>query len=232
MTKIIGITGLAGAGKDSFASQLQRALTINGFESRIDSFADPIRKISQRMGLEPYDRERKEVKHAMGPDDFNDRLYEAIEAVLAERLEDNDRALLYAYTVEACDRFIIDRDATYPTMHISPREFMQVLGTEGGQRIRKGLWVDSALMRWRSMPGYTLVADCRFEYEIRQIDHLFVVVRPGVVRVNEHASEDLPDRLTKGLRPAFVQLDKLHYIENDGGLSDLATLASDAAVLI
>lgn len=227
MGKIIGITGLAGAGKDSFASQLQRALTIGGFEARIDSFADPIRKISQQIGLDPYDRESKERKVSVFVEDFCDALYDSIESVLMERLEDDDRAMLYAYTVEACEKFYVAGDYS-----ISPREFMQVLGTEGGQRVRQSLWVDSALARWRSMPGYTLVPDCRFEHEIRHINHLFVVVRPGVVRVNDHHSEDLPERLTNGMRPAFVQLNKLHFIENNGGLSDLVTLGSKAAALI
>lgn len=233
MAKIIGITGLAGAGKDTFALELQRQLIgAFGKEVRICSFAEPIRSISAEVGLDPFDRGKKETKHAMSPDEFCDKVYEAIEKVLIERMPEDDRSMLYAYTIEACDKFIIDRDATYPTMHISPREFMQILGTEGGQQVRQTLWVDLARLLWQAFPGYVLVTDTRFAHEVKVVDHLLCVVRPGVAPVNDHPSEQLARKLTMGLRPASVPLNRLHYVENNGTLDDIPELAYRVGAII
>ncbi|WP_429498845.1 adenylyl-sulfate kinase [Robbsia andropogonis] len=235
MAKIIGITGLAGAGKDSFARELQLALVASGKEARIDSFADPIRRISQLMGLEPYGRDAKERRITLTADAFRDRLYAAIEVVLHDRLEGHKRAELYAYTVEACEKFEYGGNpkARPPThgreMDISPREFMQILGTEGGQRVSKTLWVNMASMLWRAFPGFVLVTDVRFTHEAAMADCLFVVVRPGVVRVNGHKSEELADKLTQGLRPAFIKRETLFYVDNDRSLEALANKACHLA---
>jgi hypothetical protein len=228
MARIIGITGLAGAGKDTFALSLQKVLVSAGREVRIESFADPIRKISQSMGLEPYDRTMKEQRRVMFYVEFCDSLYQAIEDVLAERMVDEVRVALYAFTVEACEKFCYHDSydgETRRCIEISPREFMQVLGTEGGQRVRQGLWVDTALMQWRSFPGFVLVTDCRFEYEVKKLDRLFVVSRPGVTRVNQHVSEDLAEKLTNGIRPAFVALESMLPVNNSGSIEFLDSFA-------
>lgn len=230
MAKIIGITGLAGAGKDTFALKLQLALIANGKEARLDSYADPIRRISQHMGLEPYDRERKERKVVMTADEFRDGLFEAIEKVLVNRLDGVDRASLYAFTVEACEKFEFGSrrstfDLTGLHMNISPREFMQILGTEGGQSVRKTLWVDMAESLWRALPGYVITTDVRFTTEAKGVDQLFVVTRPGVKRVNNHVSEELADKLTQGFRPAFIRRETLYYVYNDNTIEKLIDIA-------
>jgi len=232
MGRIIGITGLAGAGKDSFAGFLEYALAGRGWEVRTGSFAEPIRQISAHMGLEPYDRAQKEQPVWIDADDFRDKLYEGIESVLAERMEPNDRAHLYCYTVEVCDKFTRCTSKPGGTLYISPRQFMQVLGTEGGQRVRKTLWVDMARQLWQVFPGYVLVTDMRFEHEAKIADLIFNVNRPGVVPVNDHPSEKLAAMLNQGRRPAFIPLDKLNHVENFRDLAYLQEVAQECVPIV
>jgi hypothetical protein len=91
--------------------------------------------------------------------------------------------------------------------------------------VHKGLWADTALMQWRALPGYVLVSDCRFEHEVKQMDYLFVVCRPGIVRNSVHVSEALAERLTNGIRPNVIPLHALCRVDNHGTLEDLNTLA-------
>lgn len=207
MARIIGLTGLAGAGKDTAARAMQLEITGLGTECRIGSFADPIRQISQLIGLEPYDRTRKEKRVVMFLDDFCDSFQHAIDKVLGHRLSDEDRAALYTYTVEALEKFqywdvFNGQDRQY--IECSPREFMQVFGTEGGQSLRKTLWVDLASSLWNSLPGVVLVPDTRFAHELAVLDDLVLVVRPGTMPVNGHVSEQLAIKLMEGVDPATI----------------------------
>lgn len=222
MAKIIGIAGLAGAGKDSFSIALERALVAAGYPARIERFAEPIRKMSAHMGLNPYDRETKERKHTFYHGRFWGLLCEAVEAVLAERVAAQDRARLCGFVIDAVTKRF---SRVGCQVSISPRELMQIIGTEGGQRVHKGLWADAALMQWRALPGYVLVPDCRFEHEAKQMNYLFVVCRPGIVRNSAHVSEALAERLTNGIRPNVIPLHALRRVDNHGTLDDLNTLA-------
>ncbi|KVE35693.1 deoxynucleotide monophosphate kinase family protein [Burkholderia sp. BDU5] len=199
MARIIGLTGLAGAGKDTAAQAMQREIVGAGTECRIGSFADPIRQVSKLIGLEPYDRERKEKRVCMNVDDFCDSFQHAMDKVLGQRLPDEDRAALYAYTVEALEKFMYE-----DVIELSPREFMQVYGTEGGQRLRKTLWVDLASSLWNALPGIVLVPDTRFAHELAVLDDLILVVRPGTLPVNGHVSEQLALKLMDGADPATI----------------------------
>ncbi|CDK30096.1 hypothetical protein AMP1_24 [Burkholderia phage AMP1] len=199
MARIIGLTGLAGAGKDTAAQAMQREITGAGTECRIGSFADPIRQISKLIGLEPYDRALKEKRRCMSVDDFCDSFQHAIDKVLGHRLSDEDRAALYCYTVEALDKFKYD-----DVIELSPREFMQVFGTEGGQSVSQSLWVDLATSLWHALPGVVLVPDTRFAHELMVLDDLILVVRPGTIPPNGHVSERLALRLMEGADPRTI----------------------------
>jgi len=193
--RIIGFIGLAGAGKDTAAAAMQDEFRGHGQEARIDSFADPIRRISQIVRLDPYDRRRKEVQCTFTLDGFCDAFQHGIDQVLGNRLFEHERAELYAFTMEALARFTFEGFGG-TDICLSPREFMQVLGTEGGQRVHRNLWVELAVARWRAAPGIVLVPDCRFEQELAVLDTPVIVTRPGVLPVNNHASERLAAQLT------------------------------------
>jgi len=194
--QIIGFCGLAGAGKDTAARAMLGAMRRHGANAIIDSFALPIRAISHRVCLDPYDRAGKEVRRTFHPSSFCAALQTAIDAVLEAHLPEDERAALYAYTVAALTPFLwADWDG--PRISVSPREFMQALGTGGGQRVRPTLWVDLATGCWRAFDGTVLVTDVRFVRELAVLDRLILVERPGLAPVNSHPSEKLAQQLSR-----------------------------------
>jgi hypothetical protein len=207
MARIIGITGLAGAGKDTCAQAMRAAYTEMGVAAALEGYADPIRKIAYVMGLNPYDRKTKERPLMFRVDHFCDVFQHGIDVVLAGRVSKDERLRLYAYTMMALSE-------VHGHIVISPRGFMQILGTEGGQRVRRTFWVDLAAERWDRMPGYVLVTDFRFMHELPPLDEVVCVIRKGTKRVNDHVSEDLADMLTQQ-QPRYLEGQQVFYIHND-----------------
>ncbi|CAH0444321.1 hypothetical protein LMG10661_00800 [Ralstonia syzygii subsp. syzygii] len=228
MAKIIGLTGLAGVGKDTFARAIQRRFTTLGIKARLVGFADPIRAISLGVGLNPFIRDAKEKRKLLSWGALCDRVFDAIEEVLNTLVDDNDRALLWTYTVEALEPMAFD-DAGTKVISISPREFMQILGTEGGQRVRKTLWVDAAVGEWRTSPGAVLVTDFRFAHEAPVLDYAICINRPGHRRVNNHPSEDMADMLTRRIVPDYLSKLAVSFVQNAGTQEELEVQAAQFA---
>jgi hypothetical protein len=231
MAKVIGIMGLAGAGKDTVAQMLQRGLVGAGAQHvSIGGFADYLREISKLMGLDPHKRETKETPFIIGRDDFENRLFDAIELKLCRLLPMNDRAALYAYTFDDCEKFRYDKAALYEYYSISPRQFMQTLG-EAGRKVRADFWIDLAQRKWKSLPGVVLVTDCRYANEAAVADQVLLVVRNDLEPVNPHVSEQLALSLTLG----EYSIPGQELIDNNGSLEDLevevAVVATSYAVL-
>ncbi|MBU9528237.1 hypothetical protein [Burkholderia multivorans] len=218
MAKVIGIMGLAGAGKDTVAQMLQRGLVSAGLKHvTIAGFADYLRNISKEVGLDPFIRERKEIPHVIGEEEFIDRCWNALETALCRLLLAHDRASLWAYLFDDLDdRFLRDRDATYPYYEVSPRQFMQAIG-EAGRKVRDTLWIELARKKWDMQPGVVLVTDCRYENEADVADKIILVHRPDVPPVAEHVSEQFAAALTEG----SVTIPGMELIVNDGSLEDL-----------
>jgi len=218
MARIIGFTGLAGVGKDTAAHAMLTELEHRGKEAYLRSFAAPIRRISALLGLDPYDRNKKEERCTLDVDTFCDGFQSGIDTVLASWLTEHEQAELYAYTVEALEKFIHDASDGTRTLSLSPREFMQTLGCEGGKRVRPSLWVDIAQSLWQDIQGTVLVPDCRFPSELRLLDTLIVVVRPDAQPVAEHASEDMAARLSLGDLRDAVDVPRVLYLQNTRGV--------------
>lgn len=229
MATVIGITGLAGAGKDTYAEALRDSLEARGVQCRVAGFADPLRLISRGVGLNPFDRATKETKQLI-PVEGRNGLPFRLQAELSRYLplmDAADMAALGSFTLLACHKFI-----ALGGLHISPREFMQVLGTEGGQRVRPTLWVDYQRDAWKQLAGIVLVPDFRFYHELPPLSAVFNVVRPGVGRVNAHVSEDLPDLLTRVVVPV-IEGKPVTYVLNDRDQPHLQqTAALHAAMLL
>jgi len=223
--QIIGFTGLAGAGKDTAARAMLGALHQHDRPAIIDSFAASIREISRLCCLDPYDRRYKEAKHTFTMEGFCDALQYGIDAVLGGKLPAGDRAALYSHTVDALAPFMWEGWGG-TDISLSPREFMQVLGTEGGQRVRQTLWVELAERRWRNYAGVVLVPDVRFSHELALLDRLILVTRPGVEPVNGHPSEHLAATLTQGRTGSSPFLRRLY---NGGSAAKLAYRARKMA---
>ncbi|HEF4776456.1 TPA: hypothetical protein SAP37_001453 [Burkholderia multivorans] len=218
MAKVIGIMGLAGAGKDTVAQMLQRGLVSAGLKHvTIAGFADYLRNISKEVGLDPFSRDRKEMPHIIDGLDFQDRCWDALETAFCRLLYAHDRAALWAYFFDDLDaRFLKDRHATHPYYDISPRQFMQALGT-AGRKVRDTFWIELAQKKWAALPGVVLVTDCRYENEADVADKIILVNRPDAPPVAEHVSEQFAAALTEG----SVTIPGMELIVNDGSLEDL-----------
>lgn len=201
MAKVIGIMGLAGAGKDTVAQMLQRGLVGAGLNVTIGGFADYLRNTSKAVGLDPYNRDIKEVEHIIGEADLQDRCWDALETALCRLLPAEDHAALWAYFFDELDeRFLRDKWATGGGHYsISPRQFMQTLGT-AGRKVRLDFWIDLAQRKWKEQQGIVLVTDCRFENEAAVADKVLLIVRSDVALVSPHVSEQLASDLTSGQR--------------------------------
>lgn len=229
MAHVIGITGLAGAGKDTLAAAMARQFARMGEPVCLAGFADPIREVCKAVGLDPHTRETKEVKQTFSLDVFCDNLQHAIDTVLRNRMTQDNRTRLYCLMVEHTAHFVSEPVGSEYTQYIniSPREFMQVFGTEAGQAIHRRVWVDMATTSWRARDGYVLVTDFRFPHEAPALDTVVTVINQRIQRVNNHVSEDLPYQLTSRWTPK-VAGKKNYYAFNNASRE---CLGMDAEVL-
>lgn len=190
MTSIIGITGYAGSGKDTVAEMLVEEIKAAGHTAAIFSFAGPIREIANALGLAAYDRDRKEVWVTLLFDDFEERLILEIDCALGHVASMEERCELFSFFVEAlADRGHLHYGPAGNTLHISPRVFMQLLGTEAGRRVSTNFWVDLAgRLQQASEVEFSVTSDVRFPNEADSVDVLLGRVG-DVPPVAPHASE-------------------------------------------
>lgn len=191
MTRIIGITGYAGAGKDTFADILHTKLQERGYRVAIVTFAEAIRNIAKACGLRPFDREHKEVTVSISFEHFELTLIEAITKELELVVGEDDLCELYAsfVTVLRNQGYLVTNRRDVLT--ISPRRFCQLLGTEGGRAVRDTFWIDvlkAGVKRARNI-DFVLVPDVRFPNEALAVDRVASVYRGGVAPVEAHESE-------------------------------------------
>jgi hypothetical protein len=211
--------GLSGAGKDTVALMMERQLKVLGAKHvLIGGFADPLRKISKEIGLDPFDRTRKELDHVVGLNEFEDRMYAAFEIHLGRYCPNRDLAALWAYFMDEMEAsFLKDRWSTGGGYYqISPRTLMQTLGT-AGRKVRDTFWIDLAEEKWSKAQGYVLVTDCRYPNEVEAADSIVLIRRPGVAPVADHESEHFAAALTAGT----ISIPNMNFIDNDGTLDDL-----------
>lgn len=235
MTKIIGITGPAGAGKDTLADELESHLHESGYSVFRTSFAEPIRKIAAAIGLDPFDRDKKEVEVTLRFSHIELDLIEHITAALGDFVGEDDLCDLYAGFVTVLrsrDYIVTDRQ---DKLTISPRRFCQLLGTEGGRSVRQSFWVDVLRARTAKLgtavsgpvarkygpyADVALVSDVRFANEFDVCYTVVGIDRPGVASVEPHASE--------AEIPALVEAAHTKY-RNEGTLEDLSRYAAGVA---
>lgn len=230
--KVIGIAGKAGAGKDTAAALIKRELENKGNRVTIITFAEPIRNIAKAIGLDPFDRDKKEVEVTLRFSHIELNLIEHITANLGDFVGEDDLCDLYAgfVTVLRSRGYIVTERQDKLT--ISPRRFCQLLGTEGGRSVRQSFWVDVLRARIAKLgtqyPGPTarkygpyadvaLVPDVRFANEFDVCDTVIGIERPGVAAVETHASE--------AEIPSLVEAAHTKY-RNEGTLEDLSRYAA------
>ena len=212
----IGIMGLAGAGKDTFAEYLLQYMP--GY--RIEKFAAPLKNAAYRLfGSTFDDRNVKEVLTTVCAEDCDDAVALCLGELGLPPMS-NIQQLIY-------DVFSTDDGENYPESPIttSPRRFQQLLGTE----VCRAIDPDCFVKRIDAM-HQVIVTDCRFQNEMDAMDEILLVVRPGVAPVSSHESERLAAELTQ----AYLDCDEtrfmfmgrvIHVIDNSGSLAGLERIA-------
>lgn len=223
---LIGITGCAGAGKDTIANRLCAS---HGF-TRL-AFADRLKEIVALVFDVPvmhfHDRDLKNANHPN------------LHPSTIERLYCQDRGLLDVLIPVLCDLY--DKKASeiialgwdhiaadffcrlLPKNGCSPRLAVQLIGTEGfRERICDTTWLDYVLRKAVEHVGKgqsTVITDVRFSNEFQGVKSVNGVMW-GVQRDNaeqyDHASEREVGRLID---------DCDHVLWNNGTIDGLITLA-------
>lgn len=198
---IIGLTGFAGAGKDSVADALIEKLKF----SRL-SFADALyNEASKAFGVDiewMRDRTNKETPHPV-----------------MSLLHCKD----FDFIETLCKDAECENSSEWMRKPRSPREILQKWGTEYRREQCSSYWVDQAEALINEHENNDVVfTDVRFKEEadlIRSMGGVIVRVdRIGINAVNDHSSEQYA-------KHGFVD----YLIENDGTLDELATLSAELA---
>lgn len=175
----IGILGLAGSGKDTFATMLVQELNDLGAmpDLIIDRYAAPLKKLTANIfGLtldELEDREIKEKPKQVNRDVMIEEVFHCLEGVLKFSDDELD---------EASHLFFENFQSAAA---ISPRQFQQVFGTEVVRKVKRTAWRD----RLQNRPRDIVVPDVRFENELCDINIL--VKRFENIDRPKHTSEHL-----------------------------------------
>ena len=203
MTIKVGILGLAGSGKDTFASMLQDELSKLGHDFKIDRYARPIKELTSRIfGLTLDEIEHRVTKEL--PTRINlTVLINACNAMLQYTLKFNPQEieqaqdLLYKYFAGCTE--------------LSPRQFQQHFGTDVVRAVRPNAWVDILQERDENL----LVPDVRFENELCDIN--FLIMREQYTPEPTHSSEYFAWSLEHRTTYPLDTVD--YYIDNAQGTS-------------
>ena len=211
MTIKIGILGLAGSGKDTFASMLQEELSKLGHNFKIDRYARPIKELTSRIfGLTLDEIEHRVTKEL--PTRINlTVLHNECNVMLQHILKFNPREveqaqdLLYKYFAGCTE--------------LSPRQFQQHFGTDVVRAVRPNAWVDILQERDENL----IVPDVRFENELCDVNFL-IMGATGIQRPT-HPSEHYAWDLEYGKQHVPTAL---IIIDNDPDYTTLEHLADMA----
>lgn len=203
MAYIIGITGCAGSGKDTFATYL--ADELEGWAAvYVRSLAGPIRDVAIDLGFSDW----RPVKESVTTREYGDVAEEVQEAInyALFGVSEEDRAHLYSYLIEA-----IGEEAEHTNrITASYRVLVQAIG-EAGRKVRETFWTDLHKKRSGSA-DFVIIPDVRYLDEAMLCDTLVCVSRPGYFPLNDHGSESNYETLREL---------STHRIANSRTLSDL-----------
>lgn len=167
----IGVLGLAGSGKDTFAQMLLKYLE----DYSIDRYAAPIKELTCKVfGLnaqEVEDRVLKEQAQVIDPDNAVEECLHVLTKVL--RFSDEE--------LEQASELYFDL-LSHKTV-ISPRAFQQIFGTDIVRAVRSDAWVQR--LQRRDVP--LIVPDVRFANEL--CDYNILIMRGNTTPKPTHSSE-------------------------------------------
>ena len=208
----IGITGLAGAGKDIAAEILSELSGI-----KVARYAAPLKQAALFVFGSTFDnRDTKEVRVPFYGTALEDRAIEAaieLQHILFRTERERD---------EFAERFM---QIVHPQEELSPREFQQLVGTECARAV-------SSTVFQEYLTRDAIIPDVRFKEEADVLDWLIVIDR-DVPKLN-HSSEDFAWNLIQNYRDGFFfeerdWRDIMHssYIRNNGTIQELRTKLED-----
>lgn len=202
MSMKIGITGLAGSGKDT-AAEMLRDLT--GYP--IKRYADELKKAAKAVFGDNFDnRDYKEVPVKINHDHMLECTFRMLHTVLTEPEMDKASELYAEY---------LGLKST-----ISPRQYQQILGTAIGRAIDPNVWT----RKIKNFKGNCIVPDVRFPNEL--LDKNILIIRNPVPIGNVHSSEALAADLQ--LQTIEQQLDTVeHVVFNTGDMDKLRSTIYD-----
>jgi hypothetical protein len=219
MTQVVGIIGLAGAGKDTLAGYVSDMLKWYGMKVQTFSFAWAVREIASRTGLPIYDRNMKETELVLERG-WQDKFQDAIAELLGQFIDHDTQLELYSRTCIALGQQ--GHVGKLGHLTCSPRVFAQLLGTEGGRSISEDFWVDLLMQQIEATaPDVALVPDTRFINEAVRCDLLVPVVNYRVSVVNTHPSEQFAEQMSRSAIPHVLQGKPRMYVWNNGTLNAL-----------
>lgn len=158
----VGILGLIGSGKDTFANMLLAELNDYGAfpDMVIDRYAEPLKALTSKIFLltreELEDRELKEKTKQFNREHAVDAVFHCLENVLKFSDEELDLASHLYFENFSSNRAM------------SPREFQQLFGTEVVRKVKPNAWRD----RLQNRPRDLIVPDVRFNNELCDVNIL------------------------------------------------------------
>jgi hypothetical protein len=183
---IIGLVGKAGVGKDTAAQILSKLKNMP-----IVSFARPLHEAAKFVfGDDCLERDKKETPMPFGVEGF-DKLREGwlIPFLKTEEVQaiTKDEKIFYDYIYHV---FIDAEHGEYPAPYeqLSPRKFMQLLGTEYFRFCKDDFFVRLMQNSYKDV----IIPDVRFENEAAICDLLIGIYR-DVPSVNSHSSEEFAE---------------------------------------
>lgn len=183
---IIGLVGKAGVGKDTAAQILSKLKNMP-----VASFARPLHEAAKFVfGDDCLERDKKETPMPFDVEGF-DKLREGwlILFLKTEEVQSitNDEKIFYDLIYHV---FIDSKHGEYPAPYeqLSPRKFMQLLGTEYFRFCKDDFFVRLMQNSYKDV----IIPDVRFENEAAICDLLIGIYR-DVPSVNSHASEEFAE---------------------------------------
>ena len=203
MTLKVGILGLAGAGKDTFASMLQEELSKLGHDFKIDRYARPIKELTSSI----FGLTLDEVEH---------RVTKELPTRISLAVLLNECNAMLQYTLKFNPREVEQaQDLLYKYFAgctaLSPRQFQQYFGTDVVRAVRPNAWVDILQERDENL----IVPDVRFENELCDIN--FLIMREQYTPEPTHSSEYFAWSLEHRTTYPLDTVD--YYIDNAQGTS-------------
>lgn len=221
---VVGLSGKAGAGKDTAASKIVNWGIRNGVEIHPIAFADPLRQVCAYLGLDAVSRREKEKVVFLTMDDPEGQIFRALESsdIRAELTED-EMACAFANLVTSLSSehaFINRGDIGRERLRSSPRRMMQLIG-DAVRFARPSAFIDIVLSK-RPAPGSVmLITDVRYKNERDICGAGIHIDRPTEASIaGNHSSEAGIDEL-RGLASVVI--------DNDASLDKFECLCCGAA---